>query len=281
MNNRVLLGSIALEPNRWTPDKIPHFDLEKLLPSIARAGFQGVEVWQFHIDALSQTELGKVAALAADNRIGFPSLALYPDLQTSTHDNEKNFSDIVQRCVALGVNRIKTFSGTESSSDLSESERDHAMDQLRLLIDVAAEDMITVSAELHQNSLTDSVEATLHTLDTIDRPLNVCYQPIDFSSTESTLSDFRRLHETIDHVHLQGRRSGNFSLLEDADIDYAEFFALAAELGYSGDYCIEFVEGCIVDQPDQLDLNKVLDTAARDRDFVFKCLSSATKTAQK
>ena len=41
----LLLNTLALDPNRWTPEKIAYYPLGALLVPIAEAGFGGVELW--------------------------------------------------------------------------------------------------------------------------------------------------------------------------------------------------------------------------------------------
>jgi sugar phosphate isomerase/epimerase len=70
------------------------------------------------------------------------------------------------------------------------------------------------------------------------------------------------------HVHLQGRRDDQISLLEEADLDYRTFLDVLAEDGFDGYLCIEFVKGGIVEQPEAMDVGEVLANARRDRAFV-------------
>lgn len=273
MNNtpamhRVLLGSIALEPNRWTATKEPYNRLYDMLGPVQSAGFHSIELWEFHINQLNKDEIQDVASRAADLNITFPTLALYPDFLADPDDNQMYFDQLLQRCDFLGVKKIKMFAGNKSASELSEAERSESINQIRALIDAASRFGITLSGELHQDTLCDTVDEALRTVADLDNTIGICFQPLDFSSTETAVQDCKTLSESIDHVHLQGRKDGEFSSLEDADIDYKVLLPLLAESGYGGDYCIEFVEGCVVEKPSDFDMTVVLERAAHDRTFV-------------
>ena len=55
---RSILATIALEPRRWSPPpRFAAMSLHYLLPHIAAAGFDKIEVWQWHI---SRQELEEV-----------------------------------------------------------------------------------------------------------------------------------------------------------------------------------------------------------------------------
>lgn len=266
--HRVLLGSIALEPNRWTATKEPHNRLIDMLGPVQAAGFHAIELWEFHINLLSRDDVQAVAARAADLNITFPTLALYPDFLADPDDNDMYFGELLQRCDFLGVEKVKMFAGNRSAAKLTEEEREGSLNQIRALIQSARQFGITLSGELHQDTLCDTVAEAQKTVNDLDGQIGICFQPLDFGSTETTLADLAALADRVDHFHLQGRKEGQFSLLEDADIDYPALFDRLEN--YGGDFCIEFVKGCVVEKPEDFDMDEVLHTAAQDREFVEK-----------
>ena len=42
----LLLNTIALDPNRWTPAKQPYTHLETVLDRVVASGFRQLEIWQ-------------------------------------------------------------------------------------------------------------------------------------------------------------------------------------------------------------------------------------------
>ena len=91
---QILLNSIALEPNRWTRDKIAHFSIEQLLPPIADAGFHFVELWGYHISRRPENEMRDIRSLAQSLDLQFPVVGIYPRLHLTGQQREKEFQDI-------------------------------------------------------------------------------------------------------------------------------------------------------------------------------------------
>jgi sugar phosphate isomerase/epimerase len=97
----------------------------------------------------------------------------------------------------------------------------------------------------------------------------VCFQPLDFTNTEATLTALDSVRGDIAHIHLQGRRAETLCLLEEADIDYGRVVRALAESKYSGTMSIEFVKDCVVPGPDDFDMDTVLGYAMRDREYLL------------
>ena len=63
---QLLFNTIMLEPNRWTdPGRLTR-PLEALLEPIRRAGFRDLEIWQYHISALSPSGVEGLAGRMRD-----------------------------------------------------------------------------------------------------------------------------------------------------------------------------------------------------------------------
>ena len=60
----LLLNTLALDPNRWTPEKIAYYPLDALLMPIAEAGFHGVELWQYHVSREREAGVRRLRAQA-------------------------------------------------------------------------------------------------------------------------------------------------------------------------------------------------------------------------
>ena len=66
----VLLGTVAIEPNRWTRDVEASSILavSKWFDVVADAGFDGVELWERHATSASSEEHSKSMASKASRR---------------------------------------------------------------------------------------------------------------------------------------------------------------------------------------------------------------------
>jgi sugar phosphate isomerase/epimerase len=270
MASRLHLNTIALEPNRWNKELEPAFNIVKLLPLIAESGFSHVEVWEGHIANLSGRTIQDVQSLADALNIHLTITGIYPvmHLQGKARSEELTRTrGLMTKARKLGSDTIKFFVGTLPSAIASSEERDRSVSFLQEMVHHADVLSVTLAGEFHMNTLFDTVESTRDILRLVPE-LKVCFQPFDFSSTTATIADFNSLRRHVVHMHLQGRRGGEFATLRDADIDYEAFFREIAKGPYSGDFGIEFVVGCVTDRVDDEYLGRVLEAAETDATFV-------------
>jgi sugar phosphate isomerase/epimerase len=250
--------------------------LTDLLEPIADAGFRGVEVWQYHVSRLAQSDLEALNQKASDLGIDFPVLGIYPELHLGGTAGEEALIETVRLLdvgVALGANTVKMFVGTKGRGDLSEIEEANTFAALEMLVDAAEDRDILLAGETHANTLFDSVDSVNNALAVIDsEDLEVCFQPFESANTEQAIADYSSLAEHVIHVHLQGRSNGEISSLETADIDYQRLLETFEINGFAGYLSIEFVKDCVVDKAENFDLDRVIANAVADRTFVEKVL---------
>ena len=272
---RILLNTIALDPNRWTDDKIPYFKLIDLLPAVARHGFKDLEIWQFHVDRLTQSELSEVKSRLDSLGTSAPVLGIYPTIHLEgdeAHREQAHAERLLDVAAFLGSDLVKMFVGSVGSGKLDQEACDRSLDFLERLTEAAASRRLRLTGETHANTLFDTVESTLWTLDRLDPDwFGVCFQPYD-ANLAGAMGAFMAMRNRIWHLHYQGRKGREICLLSEADLDYAEYTRFIAESGFSGYLCIEFVKDCVVPRPEELDVEKVLTNAERDREFIREYL---------
>lgn len=268
----LLLNTIALDPNRWTPTKQPYFQLIDLLPAFQEHRFHQLEVWQYHLTTLPEDDVDRLVERAQTLGIAFPIVGLYPALHNegvAAVQEQQAMQAAVVRAARLGARTIKIFAGQLGSAAVDASAYTRSIAFAQRLAGWAADFGMTVTAETHPDTLCDTVEATLHFLEDVAAPnVKLCFQPYDFTDTERTLHDYGSLHAHVTHVHLQGRCNDQMCLLERADINYRRLFQALSETNFQGDVCIEFVEDCVVADPRDFDQEKVLTNVGLDRQFV-------------
>lgn len=268
----LLLNTIALDPNRWTPAKQPYFQLVGLLPAFRRHSFQQLEVWQYHLTTLPEDGLDRLVERAQTLEITFPIVGLYPALHhegvARVHE-QRAMQTAIGRAARLGARTIKIFAGQLGSAAVDARAYTRSIAFAQRLASWAADFGMTVTAETHPDTLCDTVEATLQFLEDVAAPnVKLCFQPFDFTHTEQTLQDYASLQEHVVHVHLQGRCNDQMCLLQRADLDYTRLLRALAATNFRGDLCIEFVEGCVVADPQDFDPETVFMNAEKDRQFV-------------
>ena len=268
----ILLNSIALEPNRWTKEKIPYVALEELLTSVATAGFDALEVWQNHVALLDRGGLDSLAERAESLGLAIPVVGMYPrfHLEGRERDAELDRLEAMLGIMdALGTDVLKIMPGTLASAEMTPELWDRLVGFAREMLDRTRPGNITIPCETHGKTVADDPDALLRFFEAVgsDR-LKVCWQPLDFEDTQAALELYDRLAPHVTHLHLQGRRGGEMDLLEAADIDYARVLGHIFAGGFDGYVSIEFARGCVVDSPELFDLEEVLESAAIDRAFI-------------
>jgi len=274
-NIHILLNTIALDPNRWTEDKTPYFKLIDLLPAIAEHGFKDLEVWQYHVDRLSEVALPKLKSQLDALGISTPVLGIYPKIHLEGKDGREELVHalrLLDTAVYLEANTVKMFVGTVASGQLDHEAHARSVKFLEGLTELAAERDLLITGETHANTLFDTVESALETLDKLDPDVfGVCFQPYDANLADAQKA-FSALQDRVWHLHYQGRKGNEICLLEEADLDYAAYTRFIAESHFVGYLSIEFVKDCVVASPELMDVETVLANAEKDRVFVEKNL---------
>jgi len=268
---QILLNSIALEPNRWTEDRVPRYALEDLLEPIRGAGFSAVEVWQFHLSRLDAQQVRSLKEKAERLGITFPVLGVYPVFHLKGAEREGQF-DLINTMLAaadeLGSRALKLMPGSVPSAEITQEQWDSSVAFVREVAGLCEERDMFITCETHGHTLADDPEVLLRFFREVgsDR-LKVCWQPFDMADTEAAIALYDRLAGHVAHLHLQGNGSGRAELLELSDIDYRRVLSHIFQKGFDGYAGIEFVRDCLV-PADQFDMDLVLSNAVRDREFI-------------
>lgn len=269
---KIVLNSIALEPNRWTEGKIPYFHLRDLLLPVKEAGFDSVEVWQNHVDLLDRAAVGLLKETGDSLGISFPIIGMYPRFVVPEEEREDeldHWSRMAERVDILDSDILKVMPGRTPSEDLSNGKWDRAVAFVREALEKTEEPGFLVPLETHGGTVADDPDALLRFLDDVgsDR-LKICWQPYDFADTDEAIELYDKLSDHIIHLHLQGRCDGQMELLEDSDLDYEAILGHIFESGFDGYLSIEFVKNCVVNDPVNFDVEDVLKNARQDREFI-------------
>ena len=269
---KLLLNTIALDPNRWTAGKEPFFSLSPLLHRSVAAGFHYFELWQYHLMHEPREVIEGLRNEAPDEGVLFPVAGLYPRLNVTgpARDRELESLDaVLERAALLDVPVVKMFVGDRGRGGLRNEEYDDAVVTMSTLARRADSRGMTVAGEIHENTLFETIPSAIKFIEDVGADnFRVCFQPLDFADTARTIDEFNIVRERVVHIHFQGRKGDAISLLREADIDYGVFIRALARTGYNGTMAIEFVRDCVVDNPVDFNLQLVLANAVRDRDYL-------------
>jgi sugar phosphate isomerase/epimerase len=275
---RIVLNTICVEPNRWTPHRTPYVPLLDLLEPIANAGFSLIDIWSPHVEKLAKSELHQVSQRCKDLGLEVTRLSTYLTGALSAPGAkpvEQAASHLCDLAGVLGASDMRIFFGNKGFKQFNEDLWSTTMHQAEVLLEQAQKAGITIAAETHDNTACDCLEGCLEVLRRLQGKIGLIYQ---YMSKDVCMSKvhLRTLSTHIHAIHLQDRDDKEqFTRLGAGTIGYGEILATAKECGIDGDLVIEFVEGCKVSDPATFDLSKILQTAVADRKYVEAIWQSA------
>lgn len=231
----VLLGTIALEPNRWglaDPGGRPRTDVAPLVPAIAEAGFDGIELWERH--------------LPTDRALPCTIFNSYVGFDDPDPTARAAAAEAVR---ATGAAAVKFNVGADPDAVDAYAARVQAW------IDLLPPHVVAL-CECHAGiSVAEDPEVAARLFAAVDRPGRVGAIVHTHESAEHVRRRFAAYGPLIAHVHVNFLDPATLTvppLAERADV-LRERAALLAELGFAGSWTIEFVHGTGTDR-DQTDL---------------------------
>ena len=218
--NDIYLATVGIEVNRWTKGRESTIDLVEWLPRIARAGFDGVELWEHHASRLAPDELARAAAVAKECGCPVPIFNTY--VKTAPGDEHvahRRADDAVAK--AFGSVAYKFNVSGDSHADAVAFAREWAAETNVLFLcechgGTMMEDPATAASVLRELGV-DRFAAILHTL---------------IAGDEAFERDLEHKGDLLRHVHVQ-------NLDQHTDL-VAERVAMLRELGRELTWSIEF-----------------------------------------
>jgi sugar phosphate isomerase/epimerase len=237
----VLLGTVAIEPNRWsTVDSsgAPVADLFERAAAISSAGFDGLELWERHLPDDADRAAVLIGAL--------PPVRILNSYVSFDADDPAAFDAVATRVRRCGANAVKFNVGADPASEPDYVRRTAALldlmaDDVMLLCEChehisIAEDPI-VAARLFDEIGSDRLGAIVHT-----------HEP-----AEHLRRRFDAYGERISHVHVNYLDMSSLSVpsLSQRVDDLGTKVDLLRSLGFDGSWTLEFVHGVLTerDQP--------------------------------
>jgi len=270
----LLLNSIALDPNRWTREKIAHYRFDQLLKPIANAGFHYIEIWEHHILRESESSVTNTKRIADSLDLHFPIIGMYPKLHLTGVDRLDELNQvkrIFNYAHIFGTKIVKIFVGNLSSEKITKRKYEYSLEFMSEMTNLAKSFGLLIAGETHQKTIFDTLESSIKFIKEVGATnFKICYQPYDLSDTNQALRDYKVLSEKVIHVHYQGRKNKKMELLEKSDIDYEALTKTVIESSFEGHISIEFVKDCVVKKSEDFDLQRVLANAQQDRDFIVR-----------
>ena len=220
-----------------------------LIPKIAAAGYEGVEIFYTQLEGKSDAELAGIRKTAADNNLKIiaisPYLSFTRDMK-GYDDSLAKVKEFIHYGEILGCHRIRTFTDVGPKGIASAAATPEAWAQgIRGLKQATAlGPNYEFLLETHPLTLADTLDSTLRVLKDVAAPnLKVIYQPTtaDFRN-KGILECSRALKPHIAHMHVQNtaRPGSDRGWLEDGVLDMAGFLKTVQAEGYDSTISVEY-----------------------------------------
>jgi sugar phosphate isomerase/epimerase len=258
--NAVLMGTVALEPNRWgaiSPDRRPHLRAAEWVGRAEAAGFDGIELWEHHATLADDDDLARIESSALPVAI-LNSYVSFDDESDAAREAVAGWAGRL-RCIGVKFNVGNDPTCIEAYIARLRRFADHLPQQTCLVCEchagTVAEDPPTAKRILEAIGTPERVQALVHLG---DDPAHVA-------------SMFEALGHRIRHVHVNFLKQGA-PVLAEISSDVRERIGQLRRHGFEGSYTIEFVNGVGTsrDTPSEL-----VDVATRDLVTLRDALSAA------
>lgn len=228
----ILLGTVALEPNRWgtvDPSRRATISLADWLPGIAAAGFDGIELWDGHLDDDDDVVDGPLPIVVFNSYVSFDDAD--PTARTGVARQ-------VRRCASRGV---KFNVGNDPAH-----ERAYA-DRLAAWVEVLPEGCAAL-CECHAGiSIAEDPATAARLFEAAGSPARVQAIVHTHESADHLRARFDAYGDRITHVHVNHLdvARGRTPRLADIRADLEATVELIRRLGFTGTWTIEFVAGLL------------------------------------
>jgi len=242
------------------------YPIEEAVRAAARFGYAGLELHQAHFNpSYIDEELLRCQKMAKTQGVAIACVDFKADLIQSDAAAANEAANLLKRnieaCAKRGIPRMNGFTGflvgpqpgdfaRNGSKIAVETQYARCAELLDSVVEVAEREGVTLTLEIHMNTIHDTVTSTLRLLDLVGSPALLANP--DPGNMFATCTEDRKpaaldpLARRVGYFHLKNcrERQGQFDFsvpLAEGDIDYFRILQRLPSLGYTGPVCIEYV----------------------------------------
>lgn len=249
--NKIYLGSIALEKNRWAPGRIPTYNVSDFVTRANDDGFAGIELWEYHYHLADETEREKLANSGTEFIFN-----TYFNLAEGITDDIIKVADAVNQlgAVAMKYNFPHIDYGVDMPTIMKHR------DTLLKFADMLKGD-VKLLCECHGWTSMEVPERAAEVLASLDERFGAIIHLA--TEPEFARKCFECYGERICHIHTAASTENGFVHLEDKDELMRGNLDYFVSKGFNGTMTLEFIK-------DADDMNDYYANALRDFEYLKK-----------
>lgn len=241
------------------------FPREQAFAHAADCGYDGIELQRVHFkEDYLERELPECLKLSKEYNVPIHCIDFTGDLISDDEAIREESIQLIEKniriCGGYGIPLMNGFTGflvadpdnwgANGSAIANDTHFDRAATRLRKLADVARQENVTLTLEIHMNTIHDTIATTARLLDMVDSDQVVANpDPGNMYATSTAEDDpaaLDALAGRMGYFHLKNcvrneNAYGYDEFLGDGDIDFAPWLKKIVSLGYDCPICIEYV----------------------------------------
>jgi sugar phosphate isomerase/epimerase len=243
------------------------YSLERAMRRAREYGYDGVEIWSGHfkLDTVEET-LREAQRLGREIGVGAPVLNLsgnvIGDDAEERHARVRRLLEVIERCSDYGVELINGYAGSliqdrtdwshNGSAAATEEHYERAIEAYRVLGPPAERAGVTITLEVHMNTIHDTAASAVRLLDAIGSPaVRANLDPGNMwgvRTSEHPVEAVGILGGRIAFVHFKNaRRVSHIPVgvdydytLKAGELDYYAIVSALVRSGFQGPYGLEW-----------------------------------------
>jgi 3-dehydroshikimate dehydratase len=243
------------------------YSLERAMRRAREYGYDGVEIWSGHLKLETVEEtLRDAQRLGREIGVGAPVLNLsgnvIVDDPAEREARVRRLVEVIERCPDFGVELINGYAGSlivdrsnwanNGSAAATEEHYHRAIEAYRVLGPAAERAGVTITLEVHMNTIHDTAASTVRLLDAIGSPaVRANLDPGNMwgvRTSEHPVDAVPILGDRIAFVHFKNARRVSYLdvgvdydyTLKEGELDYYAIVSALVRSGFEGPYGLEW-----------------------------------------
>jgi len=229
IGGKIYIGTILLELSRWASPKTATYRVSEWLDRFQEAGFDGMELWEYHATLAPPEELGLLEA----SKFPVSVYNTYCSFDDASESDRRQAAEMIER---FGAGGVKYNVGRESAR------RDEYIRNVRKW-DASLPENCRLLCECHGGTIVQEPSDAAKFFDDLGLDSQIIVHC--FMQDLGRLKEwFSALGASVAHAHVQMQgENGRNARLSKNPAHVKEALHIMREEGYRGSFTLEFTEG--------------------------------------